>query len=675
VLTLLRERYELRQLVGEDRGGALFRAWDRQLERRVSVKVLAGIPTDPVLRRRFERDVRVLSALHTQCTPELYEICFECDPPFVVVSEVRGETLKALVERDGPLDVERVLRMLRAFARTLGAAHGRGIVHGDLRPELLFLDDGPVPTLTGFGRAQDAGEKASVSDVDDVSSLSPFYCPDLFVQDALAPSVDVYGLAALAYFALTAHAPISFGESSNMARAIGKLLAEPPPPPSTHRPELARLDEVFARALAKKQEERPPSVDAFVQALFDARAGRSPRPRALKVPEVGAQLEGYTIVSNLGRGGMGTVLLAEDRTLGRRVAMKFLHALSESRRARFLDEARALATLRDPAVVQVYSVGEHDGAPFLVMEYVPGPQVSQLLDEGDLPLEDALSILEQTAVGVAAIHAKGLVHGDVKPSNVLVGPAFRVVVIDFGLARAFASFTDESVSGTPGYMAPELLAEVRADLAPRLDVYALGVMTYELLTGELPFDAPDPVMLRRKHLFEEVPAVSARRPELRPFDEVVRSAMAKDPAERTVSCDAFRTALKRAAREVKGIHPQPRILLVGAGDGLLELLTEEAMPRAERVAVERSDQARAALVQRAFDVVLLDADAEHVDASELAARIRADLARPPPILMITERDAEPDLVELDALGVRGVLRKPVDRQRLQLNLQRVVDAR
>jgi serine/threonine-protein kinase len=201
----------------------------------------------------------------------------------------------------------------------------------------------------------------------------------------------------------------------------------------------------------------------------------------------------------LGQGAMGVVLLCRDIRLEREVAVKFIHpeyVTSPESHQRFLDEARAMARVRHENVVEVFAFDEHEGVPYFVMEYVPGQHVEDWLRryKGVPSIDEVVGILDQVCRGVAAIHKAGTVHRDLKWTNVLVGPAFRIAVTDLGLARTLdrASKPDsDTVSGTPAYMAPEIVigTPLPANLQDRADVYSLGVMAFELLTGRLPFES------------------------------------------------------------------------------------------------------------------------------------------------------------------------------------------
>ncbi len=246
----------------------------------------------------------------------------------------------------------------------------------------------------------------------------------------------------------------------------------------------------------------------------------------------------YELGSRLGAGGMAEVFSATDRVLDRRVAVKVLvppFASDPSFVARFEREARASAGLNHPHVVAVYDAGVADGTAFLVMEYLPGLTLRELLKQrGALPEGEAVGLAAQVADGLTAAHRAGLVHCDIKPANVLLDADGRAKVADFGIARAASMepTTDTtSVLGTVHYLSPEQAQ--RQPIDARSDVYSLGALLYELLTGSVPFAGNSPVAVAIQHVQAPPPSPRAVRPEIsRATEAVVLRALAKRPDER-----------------------------------------------------------------------------------------------------------------------------------------------
>src|SRR3954454_19981193 len=281
----------------------------------------------------------------------------------------------------------------------------------------------------------------------------------------------------------------------------------------------------------------------------------------LSDPLVDRLLDGrYAIEGRVARGGMASVYVANDVRLERRVAVQGMHpALAEDPEfvARFNREARAAARLSHPDAVSVYDQGTDGGHVFLVMEYVAGSTLRQVLRErGRLSPAEAVAVMDHVLAALGAAHAAGLVHRDVKPENVLVTPDGRVKVADFGLARAIAGTTltgdDGALLGTAAYVAPE---QVRDGVAgARSDVYSACIMFFELLTGSVPFTGDAPVNVAYRHMNEDVPAPSSRASGIPvELDALVRSATAREPAERPADGRALLAQLDQVRTRL-GLH-------------------------------------------------------------------------------------------------------------------------
>jgi len=436
----------------------------------------------------------------------------------------------------------------------------------------------------------------------------------------------------------------------------------------------------------------------------------------------------YRVDSELGRGAMGVVYLAHDTWLERPVALKTIEPswARESPNAvkSFLREARALASIRNLYVVQVYAFGLHGDAHFFAMEYVRGRTLRQILAEhrqhGDtVPVHRTLTILGRIAQGIDAVHAAGIVHRDVKPSNVVIEEhTGRPVLLDFGLAVHSDDPAAAQAAGTPQYMAPEQVGAPSsgAMITARTDVYALGVTAFEMLTGQLPFHSSDRAQLMRLHARRKAPLVSSIRPDLAPFDPVVDRALAKDPGQRHPSCTAFVEVLAtaggrwisstlptlpppepepaaaewalpslpqapapfpsvRAAEEQAAEAARPRRVLVVDDSPVFRKFTVQAAQIAFyrcrkylRLAVEGAGSGQEAVERAAADppdLVLLDFDMPGLDGVGTLSRLRAlpggDHAR---VMVISGRVRPADRWRFEVLGVSDFVTKPIDFRQL-----------
>ncbi|MGH2834725.1 MAG: Stk1 family PASTA domain-containing Ser/Thr kinase [Solirubrobacteraceae bacterium] len=274
----------------------------------------------------------------------------------------------------------------------------------------------------------------------------------------------------------------------------------------------------------------------------------------------------YRVISKLGSGGMADVYLAQDTLLGRQVALKLLHHRFSGDQEfveRFRREASSAAGLSHPNVVSVYDRGEWDDTYYIAMEYLPGRSLKAVLREhGPLSPEDAIDITIQILLALRFAHKRGIIHRDIKPHNVILDGEGRAKVTDFGIARAGASdmTMTGSIMGTAQYLSPEQAQGYAVSEAS--DIYAVGVVLYELLTGEVPFEGETAVTIALKQVSVQPTPPSRRNPQVSPaLDAVVLRAMAKDPASRFAGADELIAALQQARA---GIAPSPLPIANGA---------------------------------------------------------------------------------------------------------------
>ena len=290
----------------------------------------------------------------------------------------------------------------------------------------------------------------------------------------------------------------------------------------------------------------------------------------------------YRVLGRLGVGGMATVYLAEDSSLGRKVALKVMaerYAEDGEFVERFRREAQAAARLNHPNIIAVYDRGEADGRPYIAMEYLQGRTLKQVIQkEGPLPPERAIALAMQVLAGLRYAHEHGVVHRDVKPHNVLVGDDGRIKVTDFGIAHAGDPQMTEvgSIVGTAQYLSPEQ-ARGRS-VGPQTDVYSLGVVLYEMLAGRVPFEGDSSVAIAMQHVSDEPPPLRSLVPQVpESLAMVVAHSMLKQPEQRYGSADEFSADLDRVRR---GLVP-------AAATALIEMPPREPTERVPAVEATR----------------------------------------------------------------------------------------
>jgi serine/threonine protein kinase len=304
----------------------------------------------------------------------------------------------------------------------------------------------------------------------------------------------------------------------------------------------------------------------------------------------------YKILEELGHGGMGVVHKAEDVTLKRFVALKFLppHLIdSLELKERFVVEAQAAAALNHPNICVIHEVGEDEGRPYIAMEFVDGETLKDKLRQGPMKAEEALKIACQLAAGLGEAHHKGIIHRDIKSANIMVTAKGQAKVMDFGLAklRGGSSLTkSQTTIGTVAYMSPE---QVRGgDLDQRTDIWSLGVVLYEMLGGKLPFRGDHDQAVIHQIMHAEPALLKKLRPDLPSgLEEIVGQALAKKPARRYQTMEELGTDLEAVVEGLKPIkarpRPRPRKIL-----GISALQADEHAHRPDRPRAQRGLRAR-----------------------------------------------------------------------------------
>jgi beta-lactam-binding protein with PASTA domain/predicted Ser/Thr protein kinase len=309
---------------------------------------------------------------------------------------------------------------------------------------------------------------------------------------------------------------------------------------------------------------------------------------------IGTVFDGrYRIVRKLGVGGMANVYLAEDQELGRRVAIKILddrHAADDSFIERFRREAKNAAGLSHPNIVSIYDRGEAEGTYYIAMEFLDGRSLKELIvGRGPAPVKIAIDYTRQILAAVGFAHRHGIVHRDIKPHNVLVGHEGRLKVTDFGIARSGASQMTEvgSIIGTAQYLSPEQARGAPVDQTS--DLYSVGVVLYEMLTGQVPFTGDTPLEIAMKHLSEVPAPPSELRPEVpHNLDSVVLRALAKDPAERYQNADEMDADLARVAQGLP-VDPETETAATAvlSGSGVMAAAPTSVLTRPDEAVVTR----------------------------------------------------------------------------------------
>jgi serine/threonine protein kinase len=379
--------------------------------------------------------------------------------------------------------------------------------------------------------------------------------------------------------------------------------------------------------------------------------------------------ETYEIRSLLGSGGMGEVYEARDRSLNRRVALKVVRPNIKS--DYLLREGRALAAIHHSGVVTVHTMGQHRGVLFLVLERVQGLSLDRMIDErrgrGErFGVAEAMDLIVSIADTLSIVHRAGLAHRDVKPANVMLAPGGRVVLMDFGLVLPHADRAGHrTVAGSLDYMAPEgLSGKLIEGEAHLLDIYGLGVLSYELLAGILPYDSGDQIDARTAKT-RTCPVVSAHRSDVpKPLSALIAQMMAPEPSERPQSAEAALWQL-RALRGRLGAEGPARAFAVLVVDddpdmrSALSLYVRAAAPDAEVETTEDGRQAIRSVRRRVPDLLLLDLDLPDMNGIEVCMLLRGmHLGDSCMVVSVSARATRADVELLQQLGVRSLEKGP-----------------
>jgi serine/threonine protein kinase len=380
--------------------------------------------------------------------------------------------------------------------------------------------------------------------------------------------------------------------------------------------------------------------------------------------------DAYEVRQLLGAGGMGEVYEAHDRVLNRRVALKVIRPNIAPEY--LLREGRALAAIRHPGVVAVYTMGQHRGAGFLVLERVQGLSLDRMLDERRARVEpfalaEALELLVSITDVLSVVHRAGLAHRDIKPANVMLAPGGRVVLMDFGLVLPHADRAGHrSVAGSIQYMAPEALTGHVAEGAAHLvDVYALGVLAYELLAGIIPFAGVQPLDAYRSKTRAPAPRVTTLRSDVpEPLADLIGQMMSVDPNDRPHGAEAVLwqlRGLRASANSDVGARPFS-VLVVDDDADMREVLSLYVRAAAADAEIETTGDGREAIRsvrRRVPDLLLLDLDLPDINGIEVCMLLRGmRLGDSCMIVSVSGRATRADVELLQQLGVRSLDKGP-----------------
>jgi len=534
--------YRIEGLTARGGMGLVYRARQRRPERTVAIKVIAPeLAADPDFRKRFEQESNSAAEIEHPNVIPVYEVGDEDGLLFIAMRFVQGMDLGQLLRQTGKLEPERAAALIVQVADALDAAHAGGLVHRDVKPGNILVARGDHVYLTDFGLTKKTADSHGVTKTGMFVGTVDYIAPEQAMNRTIDARADIYALGCVAYHVLSGRVP--FPRETEIAKIFAHL--NDPPPLLTDVP--GPLAAAVARAMAKNPDDRFQSAGDFGRAVAAGAAGRADvstersvargdaaiagaqaafagaqealaRARAgtgevaptgaeaglahalteivaLDAPELvevhaGSVIDGrYRVEAEAGRGGMAVVYRATHMKLQKTVALKLMSpelATDPEFQRRFAHEARSASEIDHEHVIPVYDFGEDQRGLYIVMRYVEGQNLRDLLsDRGPLEPERAVQVIEQVASALDAAHERGLFHRDVKPANILVEESTsRIFLADFGLVRGphdtEGSESQATVLGTERYMAPERRSGEETKFG---DVYSLGCVLWEMLAG------------------------------------------------------------------------------------------------------------------------------------------------------------------------------------------------
>jgi len=532
-------KYRIKEELRKRREGVVYLGVDIEINQAVIFTVLDAELIHPQqFLARFELIAETLKGIDSPYGAALLDYGEQEGQAIIVQEYVEGQSLSEMLTDSDGLPENLVLDIAQQVGEYLRDLHQADLLHGSLSPDTILLSSKGTVQVRDAGLAQ--GMNLNQLSADGKIEASPFHAPESRSGGELTPATDFYALGATLFELLT-------GE---------KLELEPADLwPGNKRQGLSpELDELVFKCLQVDPARRMQSAAELLNGIQETRrgsqAGAQDTILGMEDVLVGHTLGAYQLTERLGQGGMATVYKAYEPALDRYVAIKVLpqfFARDPNFMNRFRREAKAVAQLNHPSIMPIYSYGEEGDITYIAMQYVPGGTLKQGRGQVYEPAEGirlALPIVR----ALAYAHQRGIVHRDIKPSNVLLGENDWPVLADFGLAKmaeASQQLTGTGVGvGTPMYMSPEQGQGTNVD--HRTDIYSMGIMLYEMLTGDVPFRADTPMAVVIKHMTAPLPMPREANPDIpEALERIILKATAKSADDRYQTAEEMITALER----------------------------------------------------------------------------------------------------------------------------------
>jgi serine/threonine protein kinase/tetratricopeptide (TPR) repeat protein len=553
---VLGERYQILKRLGEGGMGAVYKARDHELDRLVALKVirpeLAGRPD---ILRRFKQELILARQVTHKNVVRIFDLGSADGRKFITMDFIPGRDLKSILVERGKLPPAEVVPIFQQICRGLEAAHVEGVVHRDLKPQNVMVDDTARVWLMDFGLARSM-EQAGMTRTGVLMGTPDYMSPEQARAEKVDARSDLFSLGIIVYEMLIGRLP--FEADTLMGKLLQRVQRAATPVAEIDPSIPAALSAVVSKCLERDVAKRYQSVHEILDDLLgDTKTvGASSSPGASSSASVapsefssislanlgpGSQFgPRYRIEAEIGEGGMGKVYKAYDTDLDRTVALKLIRpelAKDANSLQRFKQELLLASRISHRNILRIHDLGDVGGVKFISMAYIQGMDLHELIAKmGKLQTGRVVNIAKQLAGALEAAHAEGVAHRDLKPRNVLIDVDDHVYVSDFGLATSLDSANTAmtragEVLGTPRYMSPEQAESKAAD--HRSDLYSLGVILYEMATGEVPFTGESSLQVMFQHVQQPPKDPRLLNPETPEYlADIILKCLEKDPALR-----------------------------------------------------------------------------------------------------------------------------------------------